>query len=407
MVSISMAQNQEHAAPDRRLKPPAMLAFTVFAATMAALALAIAVELLGLIELPDGSPSQFGVMAVTTFTIAAGLAAYRSLTIRNAWIGAVAAVLVGPGAIWSWAAFVATNPPHPLTTLLVAIASVGLAAGLVFAGIRATHWLEVFSGLGALGLGLVALLVLPMGSIDRAGPVPALLAAVAGMTCVYGLLVDLELAEHRSLVELVESRRRIEDEVTRVEELLHDLRSGLLAIEAAIGTVDDELAAPLRSEAARLRRLTLTGARTVDAFDLASGTSAMVAARRQGGCEVILRGPERAMAWGEESEVLAIVDNLLANAERHGAGGPIEVEVATGADATRLTVTNSGELRVADPEVVFRRGMTTHPEGRGLGLARARMLAGLNGGDLRVGLAEAGRTSFVLSLRTEPSTAVA
>jgi signal transduction histidine kinase len=230
----------------------------------------------------------------------------------------------------------------------------------------------------------------------------ALLAAVAAMICLYGLLVDLEMAEHRSLVELIESRKRIAIEVEQVEELLHDLRGGLLAIEAAIGSFDDELAGPLRAEAARLRRLTLTGARTAADFDLVERVRNLVAARRAAGVTVDLRAPEEAVAWGEESEVLAIVDNLLSNAERHGEPGPIMVEIAEGDEVTRLSVSNSGRLPAGDPNAVFGRGVTTHPDGQGLGLARARLLADVNGAELRVGPARAGQTTFVLNLKARP-----
>jgi signal transduction histidine kinase len=230
---------------------------------------------------------------------------------------------------------------------------------------------------------------------------PALLAAVSGMICLYGLLVDLEMAEHRSMVELISSRERIENEVSRVEDLLHDLRSGLLAIEAAIASFDDELAEPLRAEAARLRRLTLTGARTVTDFNLVDRVESLVASRCAAGIDVCFDGPGTATVWGEESEVLAIVDNLLTNAERHGLAGPIRVEIVADGEVIRLSVENRGELPAGDPEAVFHRGFSTHPDGEGLGLARARMLADINGGGLQVGMAEPGHTCFVLSLKAQ------
>jgi signal transduction histidine kinase len=255
-------------------------------------------------------------------------------------------------------------------------------------------------------VGLVAALVL-LDPATTGTALPALLAAVSGMTCLYGLLVDLEVAEHQSLTELVESRKRMEDEVSRVEDLLHDLRSGLLAIEAAIGSFDDDVAVPLRAEAARLRRLTLTGARTIDRFDLVDRVGNLVATRCATGLGVTLQAPEEAVAWGEESEVLAIVDNLLSNAGRHGQPGPIVVEISHGDGVTRLSVTNPGQLPAGDPDAIFSRGVTTHPDGRGLGLARARMLAGLNGAELLVCPAPAGQTTFTLTLRAQPPVTVA
>lgn len=395
------SNNRLHA----RSGPPVGRAFVAFVGVTVGLSLVATVELLGMLALPVGTSSQFGVVASTTFAIAGAVAAYRAAAIRTGWAAAVALVLIGPGAVWSWSTFVAGMPSRVATSFVVPAAGV-LAVVLLIKGLQYAHWLEVFGGLGCCGLAIVAAIV-RIDPAAAATATPALLAAVAGMISLYGLLVDLEVAEHRSLVELVESRERIEHEVSRVEELLHDLRSGLLAIEAAIGSFDDELAAPLRAEAARLRRLTLTGARTVADFDLVSPVANLVAARKAAGVPVRLEGVSEAMAWGEESEVLAIVDNLLSNAERHGEPGPIVVEITRSDGTTRLSVGNVGTLPAGDADEVFRRGVTTHPDGEGLGLARARMLADINGAELRVGPARAGHTTFVLSLQAGPPAAVA
>ncbi|MDH3679714.1 MAG: HAMP domain-containing histidine kinase [Acidimicrobiia bacterium] len=392
--------------PGSRPGPPVGQALVAFTVTIVALLLFAGADVAGSLDVPVGTASQFGVVATTTFAIAGMLAAYRALAIRNGWAAAIGAVLLGPGAAWSWLTFVAGGPAPQAVNSLVVLSGGGMAIVLLARGLRRAHWLEVFGGLGSLGLGMVAVLVrLDPAATGTASP--ALLAAVAGMTCLYGLLVDVEVAEHRSLIELIESRERIEEEVSRVEDLLHDLRSGLLAIETAVGSFDDDVAAPLRAEAARLRRLTLTGARTIELFDLADRVRNLVAARRVAGVPVTLRGPEQATAWAEESEVLAIVDNLVTNAERHGHSGPILVEIAGGDVVTRVSVSSRGQLPAGDPEAIFRRGVTTHPHGRGLGLARARMLAVLNGAELQVSPAQAGHTTFVLTLRSRPPVAVA
>jgi signal transduction histidine kinase len=382
-------------------------ALAAFTATIVVLLTLAGADVIGPLELPVGTSSQFGVVATTTFCIAGMVAAYRASAVRSSWVAAIATVLLGPGAAWSWLTFVGGGSGASQTIdSLVVLAACGLALALLTNGLRHAHWLEVFSGLGALGLGMVAALV-RLDPTATATASPALLAAVSGMTCLYGLLVDLEVAQHRSHTELLESRKRIEHEVSRVEDLLHDLRSGLLAIEAAIASSGDDIAVPLRAEAARLRRLTLAGDRTIEPFDLVGRVRNLVAARRAAGVCVTLRGPEGATAWGEESEVLAIVDNLLSNAERHGQAGLILVEINGDASGTRLSVSSRGHLPAGDPEAIFERGVTTHPDGQGLGLARARMLAAMNGAELRVGPAKAGQTTFVLTLRSRPPVAVA
>ncbi|MDH3295985.1 MAG: hypothetical protein OER95_16835, partial [Acidimicrobiia bacterium] len=267
-MTISLTVEQPAPRPEDRHGPPVGRAFVVFGGTIVVLLVLVAAEAARLIDVPVGTSSQLGVVATTTFSIAALLAAYRAVAIHSAWAAAVAVVLLGPGAAWSWSTFVIGGRPSPLLTSLVVVAAGTLAIVLLSKGLHLAHWLEVFGGLGAFGLGMVAAVV-RLDPLTAGTALSALLAAVAGMTCLYGLLVDAEMAEHRSLVELLESRQRIEHEVARVEDLLHDLRSGLLAIEAAIGSFDEPLAGPLRSEAARLRRLTLTGARTAGSFDLA------------------------------------------------------------------------------------------------------------------------------------------
>ncbi|MEL6983038.1 MAG: HAMP domain-containing sensor histidine kinase [Actinomycetota bacterium] len=399
----SLVRQPDSTTTNRRSGPPVGRAFIAFTALAAALAAVAGAEAMGSMALDLGSPSsslapRFGVVASTTFAIASILALSRAISIRSLWAAALSLVLFGAGAVWCWTTFVLGGAGAPEASIVVATAGL-LAIALLAQGFRQAHWLEVFGGLGLSALTVVASMV----RIDPSAATlaaPALLAIAAGMAALYGILVDLEVAEHRSLLELIESRRRIEQEVAQVEDLLHDLRGGLLAIEAAIGSFDGDLAGPLRAEAARLRRLTLTGARSVGAFDLVGRVANLVAARRCAGVDIALTTDGAAMAWGEESEVLAIVDNLLTNAERHGDPGPIEISIAGDDDGTRLTVRNPGTLPPGDPDTIFGRGVTSHPDGQGLGLARARMLAEVNGADLRVEPAEAGHISFVLSLRS-------
>lgn len=395
---VSFPTGQDGWRSGERAGPPVGQALAVFTATIVGLLALAGADVVGSVELPDGASSQFGVVAATTFSIAGIAAVYRALEVRNRWTAALAALLWGPCALWLWWIFVDGRAMRRDVNAVVAIAAVGVAVLLLAKGLSGRRWLAVFASLGLAGLGLVAALVC-LNPATSGTALPALLASVAGMTCLYGLLVDLEVAEHRTSAELVASRRQVEAEVSRIEELLHDLRNGLLAMEAAIGSVDDDLAGPLQAEAARLRRLTRTGARTVAPFDLVPRVRDLVAARLAAGLWVALRGPDEATVWGEESEVLAIIDNLLSNAERHGQRGEILIEIAGGDDVTRVSVSSCGQLP-ADPEAMFTRGRTTHPEGQGLGLARARMLAGVNGADLRVDPARPGRATFVLSLKS-------
>lgn len=355
----------------------------------------------------ESAVAQLGVVATTLFAVGGALCGYRAVAARARTAGVIAMVLLGPGAAWSWLAFVDGSTKAVSAAGPVVLVAATLAIVLLQRGLRSARWLEVFCGLGSLGLAVAAsaVRVSPDGASSTASL--ALLVALAGMTCLYGLLVDIEVAAHRSLQHLVETNRRMADEVTRTEDLLHDLRSGLLSIEAAVGSSSVGLAGAVGSEAARLRRLTVAGSvrgggsradgataddgggtdgaaidRPAPTFDLAAGVRAMVATRRAAGVAIELWSPPAVLVRGDESELLAVIDNLVANADRHGRA-PIVVEIAETGSGIAVSVTDTGRgPAVADSEWVFERGVSTHPHGSGLGLSRARELARRNGGEV-------------------------
>jgi signal transduction histidine kinase len=115
---------------------------------------------------------------------------------------------------------------------------------------------------------------------------------------------------------------------------------------------------------------------------------------------------------GEESEVMAIMENLLSNAQRHGAS-PILVEVAEKSGAITVSVADSGKVPELDAGKFFKRGFSSHSDGDGIGLDRARTLADLNGGTVSYEPGANGETSFVFTMpsidsaRQDPEPAVA
>lgn len=362
---------------------------------------------------------RLGLVGATVFGVAAALTANRAIVASSTSLMSIAAIL-GAGAGWSWTTF-ATGPVAGTitTTAATAIAAV-LAVLLLSEGLWRARWLGVFCGLGAVGMTLAT--TMAGRGLQATGSTPlALLVAVSAMTCLYGILVEVEVGEQRTDRQLRAAKRRIESEIDRNEEVLHDLRSGLLSIEAAIATVDSDLAPPLQAEAARLRELTLpadTAAGAGDGFDLIPELSAMVTARQAGGQVVELRAPSSLWVTGRQGDVLAIVENLLSNAFRHGrAPVLVEVEPAMMADdrvspgpshhaelarrpapATITVSDGGGRLPVPALSRRHERTISTHPLGQGLGLVRARRLAAGNGGRITAGLTPEGRTAFTLTL---------
>jgi signal transduction histidine kinase len=84
----------------------------------------------------------------------------------------------------------------------------------------------------------------------------------------------------------------------------------------------------------------------------------------------------------DASALNQILDVLIDNADRHGAGA-VGLTVRTLDDAVAIDVTDEGVPLTADPTELFRLGSATDP-GHGFGLALARRLAESQGGRLRL-----------------------
>jgi signal transduction histidine kinase len=91
----------------------------------------------------------------------------------------------------------------------------------------------------------------------------------------------------------------------------------------------------------------------------------------------------RALARVSPQVVREILDVLLDNARRHGAG-PVTITVRRTAGSIALDVADDGPGFGPDPEAAFARRVSGGGEGHGIGLALARSLAHAEGGRLDV-----------------------
>ncbi|MCP3989012.1 MAG: HAMP domain-containing histidine kinase [Actinomycetia bacterium] len=342
---------------------------------------------------------RLGVVATTVFAVATLFCIYRTF-VSASWVAAVlATVLYGPAAVWAWLVFVEGSVPSTHFTTAGFIVSAAISVVLLSRGLSEARWAEVFGGLAAADL---VFSVMPFRGDEPQESLVfvALLVALAGATGLYGLLVDVELSAYESLDEIQQSNEVLVRENKRNNELLHDLRSGLLSIEAAALSSGSGLSAPVSSEAARLRRLTAVHRDGPPSFDLVPGVRDLVASKEAAGAVLALSVPSRVEVTGDESEVLAIVENLIANAQRHGRS-PVEIQVECANGTVELSVADSGGgIDESVRDRVFERGVTTDPEGAGLGLARARELAERNNGRLVLDAGSSSKTRFVLALET-------
>jgi signal transduction histidine kinase len=123
----------------------------------------------------------------------------------------------------------------------------------------------------------------------------------------------------------------------------------------------------------------------------------------------VVGGP--AMAWADTLRTRQIVRNLLTNAYRYG-GPHVKVEVSSRPDVASLVVSDDGPgVKGIDAEHIFdpyyrsqSSAADARPDSVGLGLAVARQLARMMGGDLVYGR-RSGWTRFELTLPSAPDAA--
>jgi signal transduction histidine kinase len=117
------------------------------------------------------------------------------------------------------------------------------------------------------------------------------------------------------------------------------------------------------------------------------------------GIELTLEAWPVAVA-GDRAELREAILNLLDNALRHTPrGGRVAVRVAAERDLARLSVADSGPgLPRERPERIFERFYSTTPSGSGLGLPIARAVAEAHGGSLETSCSALGGARFELTL---------
>lgn len=282
---------------------------------------------------------------------------------------------------------------------LLALAGLGVLSTLSYGirGVRTSSDVLLGCGLVPLAGAVAAFVTVADGA--RAQYVAWFTVSVGLLGALHSLVRAL-LSAHRH------ERRRVLAALSRAEVLrtnqeqakisraqVHELRSGLLMLEGAMqrlaeqrGT-DTELEGAIAAELARLRLLLdpNSSAAPDDHYVLADALSPVLTCARASGMTLHSRLDADAVVAGDPFVTAQVLQGLLANADRHAHGSP--VEVACERDGTEVVV------RVADygpglvgavRDRVFEEGVHDAAGGDGLGLSIASRLVASQRGRIRV-----------------------
>ena len=293
-----------------------------------------------------------------------------------------------------------------------------LIAGVELAGVR-----DSIESLRRTMLVVVPLLVLAMALIIwwlvglALRPVSSVTARAKEITAarakeITAATLHERVPEPRTEDEIGDLARVLNDMLDRIEggvakqrqfvaDASHELRTPLAAIRAAAEIQEStdlqrskELAEGIQAEVDRmdglvddllaLARLDESDRTGWELFDLAA-VSTDLALRRTLSLEVRSAATGPVWVHGRRRDWERVVDNLVANADRHGASS-VEVETRIEGDRAVLRVTDDGPgIPEADRERVFERftrlDEARSPSGFGLGLAIVRAVARSHGGD--------------------------
>lgn len=334
---------------------------------------------------------------VATVLVVAGLVLLQRSRTGTTQVRPAALFLLCPAATWV-ACVVGLGLEVPqVVNLGIMLASVAGAVALFVEGFTDVQWMKAFVGLGLIGF-VSAVAVAEVSPAETHLPLfLSLTLVISSSACLYGALIDAEAERARSAFALDHAHSELELTRRETEDLLHDLRNGLLSVEAASILAANDGSGMLQAEIARLRLLTRRSEESSAPFDLAGPLRELSELRRSAGATVDLRVPERVTVTGCESQVMSVLQNLVDNAERHGEGC-IRITVEHRGDALVVAVADEGDaISASEAERLFDRGVTSHPDGSGIGLDVARRLACDNGAALTYERTKTGTTSFVLS----------
>jgi signal transduction histidine kinase len=323
---------------------------------------------------------------------------------------AVGAALVVERTGVSSAAGISALERSPWMLLVVAIGAIAVLA------VHRQAWMLAWGGLTALGILAGELYTArargPSDSWALARPVLgtcavtlALIGAGMGLRDAY---LDVRSQRDRARRDLRATCEQFVAELRRRRRTSHDARSSLMAIHGAIELIEAELerhradtsvVAATRLEVERLHALVDLGApepaRAAVVVDI---VKPVLALRCRAQAVRVDIDPNLTIVAPPSAVGLAL-QNLIGNAERHAPRSPIDIEARRRGTQIEIAVMDRGAGVPPDRVLqIFEWGVTSQPDGEGIGLHIAKTIATDLGGSLSYEARSGGGARFVLTL---------
>jgi signal transduction histidine kinase len=313
------------------------------------------------------------------------------------------------------------RPLDPLTSIKIKLGAVIVAAvAVTVVVVSVSTGAGVSPAVSALAAGALSLALVQVLAHGMTSPLREMAAAAAAMARGdYGRRVtassrdevgELARAFNRMAAQLAEVDRVRRELVANVS---HELRTPITALQAVLENLVDgvEPADPetLRTMLRQVERLGALVGQLLDLSRLESGTVPLqrrpfalaplledaageTRLRTTGVAVAVTVNPEGLTADGDPARVHQVVANLLDNAVRHSpAGATVELRATGGRAGVTIEVSDEGPgIAEEERDRVFERfyradaARSSRDGGAGLGLAIARWIVDLHGGDIRV-----------------------
>ena len=312
------------------------------------------------------------------------------------------------------------RPLDPLSSIkvklgVVIVAAVGVTLVVNEVGLR----LGVYAGFRALVAGALALAMVQLLARGMTSPLREMASAAASMAdgdytrrvtaTSRDEVGELARAFNAMAAELSEVERLRKDLVANVS---HELRTPITALRATLENLVDGVApadpVTLRTMLAQVERLGRLVSQLLDLSRLEAGVTPLqrrvfevapvleevadLSRLHTPGVEVAVSvHPPSPRVDGDPERVHQVVANLVENAVRYSPpGGTVELRASNGPDTVTIEVSDDGPgIADAEAQRVFERfyradtARSSRHGGAGLGLAIARWIVDLHGGDIR------------------------